>query len=353
VPAYNEERTIKKVIENLKRLDYPKRLLKILVIDDGSTDNTAKLAKETGAQVVTKRNEGKARALNFGIKLCKSEIVVVVDADSYPEKDALIKSIPFFEEDDVMAVTTKILVSNKNNFLEKIQLTEYAIISWIRKLSEFIEAIYVTPGPFALYRRSVFNSIGYFDTNNATEDIEMAWRILGNNYKIRMSLAKVTTDVPGKWKAWIRQRVRWNVGGIQTAAKYKSYMFRKGSGSFKYYVIPFFTMSYFVGFLALSLFIYLAYMWVYNNIVYVLSAYLMGINPFKNFIFMIIPDTLVFFSVFMLAVAFLMIFLGLRSMKVSAKNRVYILFYLTVYITIFPFLLAYSFYKYLRGYEEW
>jgi cellulose synthase/poly-beta-1,6-N-acetylglucosamine synthase-like glycosyltransferase len=70
VPAYNEEKTIAKTVESLLALDYPKRLLKIMVIDDGSTDRTYEVAmrfEKRGVTVLTKKNSGKAAALNLAI----------------------------------------------------------------------------------------------------------------------------------------------------------------------------------------------------------------------------------------------------------------------------------------------
>jgi len=353
VPAHNEERSIKSSLENLKNLNYPKKLLEIIVVNDNSTDKTEKIARSCGVTVLSSKLRGKANALNYGIKNAKGEIVVVVDADSYPERKSLLQSVPFFEEDDIMAVTTRILVKNDKKFLSKIQAVEYALISWGRKLSEYIEGIYVTPGPFALYRKEVFNKLGYFDPKNATEDIEIAWRILSRGYKIKMSPAKSYTYAPEKWKQWLRQRVRWNVGGIQTTSKYKSFMFKKGPSSFKFYVIPFFSLSYFVTFISLGLFMYLIYLWLFNNITFLVNAYMSGIDPFKYYTFIFLPDLFVYFGIILFTAAVSMLYVGMRDVGMKQKNWLYIAFYLTVYITIFPFLMAYSFIKYARGYNEW
>ena len=263
------------------------------------------------------------------------------------------QSIPFFEEKDVMAVTTKIYVKNYQSFLGRLQAIEYALIAWTRKLSEYIEGIYVTPGPFALYRKDVFKKIGYFDPNNATEDIEIAWRILSHGFKIKMSPAMVYTYAPDKWKKWIRQRVRWNIGGFQTTVKYKSFFFKKGPSNFSLYVLPFFSLSYFVTFLSLGLFVYLFYFWVYSNTSFIISAYLAGLDPFNNYMFVFLPDLFLYFSIILLAAAISIIYVGMKDLKIKQTNWPFIAFYLTFYITIFPFLMAYSMIKYARGYREW
>jgi len=121
VPCHNEESTIGKVLANLKGLNYPKNLLEIIVVDDGSTDSTLKIAKQSGVKVFSKKKGGKANALNFALRFAKGEIVACVDADSFPEKNTLLKSIPYFDDIKVASVTTKILVKNKNSFLGRLQ----------------------------------------------------------------------------------------------------------------------------------------------------------------------------------------------------------------------------------------
>ena len=201
-------------------MDYPKKK-EIIVVDDGSTDNTFKVASRfKGVRVLRKKQGGKASALNFGIARASGQIVVCVDSDSRPERRALMKTVPFFEE-GVAAVTTYVLVNKAKSIMERVQRIEYAMIAWSRKLFEFIESIYVTPGPMSLYRRDVLQKVGGFDEKNLTEDIEIAWRLIKNNYKIRMSLdAKVYSNVPKTFGKWWHQRLRWNIGGMQTTLKY-------------------------------------------------------------------------------------------------------------------------------------
>ena len=115
-----------------------------------------------------------------------------------------------------------VLVSNRKNFLEKVQIIEYKMIAFMRRLLSFVEGVYVTPGPLAMYRKNAFDRVGGFDQKNLTEDIEITWHLVKDGYLIRMSSnARVFTITPNKWKVWFRQRIRWNMGGIQTILKYK------------------------------------------------------------------------------------------------------------------------------------
>src|SRR3989344_403136 len=107
IPAYNEEKSIEKTIKSALSLDYPKEKIEIIVVDDGSKDNTYEIAKRFASEhnpkvrIFTKKNGGKGTALNKGIKESTGEIIVTMDADTAVNADALKKMIGFFSEKDV------------------------------------------------------------------------------------------------------------------------------------------------------------------------------------------------------------------------------------------------------------
>ena len=227
IPAYNEEKTVAATIKSVLALDYPKDKLKILVIDDGSTDNTLSIARQfenSRLSVFTKKNEGKGATLNFGISKCSTELIAPLDADSFVEKDALKKMVGYFEDGEVMAVTPalKVYVKDKMNILQKIQAMEYLLGVFLRKVFGFIGAIHVTPGPLSIYRKTFFDRHGGYDEHNAAEDMEIAMRIQSLNYKIENAVdAEVRTVVPSGFIPLFKQRIRWFSGFIETMWKYK------------------------------------------------------------------------------------------------------------------------------------
>ena len=168
LPCYNEEETIGKAIESLLSLNYPKDMLEIIIVDDKSTDNSVEIIKKYTEKnknirlIINKRNSGKAaEPTNMGIKAAKYDLVALSDPDSFPEKDALLKMIGFLQEDKQIAgVTCSVMVKNPKNFAGGLQALEYTIIAFARKLLDFIDAVYVTPGPFALYRKKVLFEVG-------------------------------------------------------------------------------------------------------------------------------------------------------------------------------------------------
>ncbi len=131
MPAYNEEKFIVSSIRTLLDLDYPKDRLELIIVDDGSTDNTYKVAKAFEApnlHVYTKPNGGKGAALNFGIKKAKGELVATMDADSYVTRGTILGLIPYFSEKDVMAVTPAVKIRESSSWLKEFQRVEYLMI---------------------------------------------------------------------------------------------------------------------------------------------------------------------------------------------------------------------------------
>ena len=246
VPAYNEEKDIEKTLNAILNTDYPKKFMEVIVINDGSTDNTLNILKKfKSIKILNKKNSGKADSLNQAIKITKGEFIVVIDADSYPEPDAFLKMVTYFKDKQVAAVTSSVLVKNKTKLLETLEAIEYTIIAWARKLLEFIGSVYVTPGALSMYRKKALEKIGGFDTKNITEDIEITWNLLRNLYKTKICLsAKTYTTVPDTIKKWWKQRLRWNIGGLQTMNKYKYVLFRRKYGMLGLFVAPFFLSFY-------------------------------------------------------------------------------------------------------------
>ncbi|MGB9719266.1 MAG: glycosyltransferase [Candidatus Anstonellales archaeon] len=227
IPAYNEEKNLERCVLSVINADYPKNKIEIIIVDDGSTDDTYKVAKALRrkypgiVRAYTKKNSGKADSVNMGIEKASGEIIATLDADSYITPKVIEKMLPYFKEEGVMAVTAAVKASNKKGLLERLQAVEYIYTLFSRKVMEFIEAIYVTPGPFSMFKAELFKEIGGFDRNNILEDQEIAMRIQSYNYKIRSSLdADVYTEVPRTFSSLLKQRIRWHRGGLRNSYKY-------------------------------------------------------------------------------------------------------------------------------------
>ncbi len=356
VPAYNEENSIENTVKALMDIKYPRNKKEIIIINDGSTDRTKEIAeklekKYKEIKLLDKPNSGKADSLNKAIKMARGELIAVVDADSYPKKDTLLKMIGHFDDKNVAAVTSRVLVKNKRNWLSKFQVLDYSIIAWTRKLLDFVDSVYVTNGPLSIYRKDVVKKIGGFDPKNMTEDIEITWHILSEGYKTRMSYSAIVyTTVPENLNKWINQRVRWNLGGLQTIQKYWRAMFKKGA--FGYFVIPYVSTAFalaIVGFLLI-----LRFAWIKGNY-YIYSIYysFWGYDYWRYIDFNLSFTFLLFLGIVFLSLAIAYYSTGFKNSEMGSKNILSILTYSFIYRPLYIAPLLIAIYKLAKGDIRW
>lgn len=269
IPAWNEAATIAGTIESLLALDYPKDRLQIFVVDDGSTDRTFEEAKKflvfPQVKVFKKENGGKYTALNLALRHTTTELVGCLDADSYVKGDALKEIIPYFDDPQVMAVTPSVQIHKPDNMIRHIQSAEYMVGEFTRKIFSRINGLYVTPGPFSLYRRKIFDTIGGFVHGYGTEDMEMALRLQSHRMKIENAQnALVYTVAPKTPRALYLQRVRWVSGFLKNAFfQYRHMFLNKHYGNLGLLTMPFAFASIFV-----ALFLCALYLWNLLHLVY-------------------------------------------------------------------------------------
>ncbi len=221
VPCWNEEKTIRGTVESLLALDYPKDKLSIMLVDDGSTDNTASVMDTfVGTPQITvihKENGGKHTAVNLGIKQSEdAEFVGCLDADSFVEPDALREIIGYFDNPKVAAVTAAMSVHQPRKILERMQHADYIHGITLRHVISSLNGLYVTPGPFSFYRRETILELGGFQKGHNTEDLEMALRIQRGGYIIENApRARVYTKTPTTVPSLVKQRTRWTTGFLR------------------------------------------------------------------------------------------------------------------------------------------
>ena len=244
VPCFNEEHSLAGTIHSLLSLSYPSNLLEIIIVDDGSTDKTLSVARSLEqnkrVSVITQTNGGKHSALNVGIKITDADVIGCLDADSFVDKNALIRMVADFKKPNVMAITPAIKVYKPNNTIELIQKVEYEIGVFLRKMFGLLNAQYVTPGPFSLYKKEVFEKLGGFVQGYDTEDMEMALRIRANHFRIEnINTAFVYTIAPKTMRALYYQRLRWVSGFLNNILhNYRYLLFNTKYGHLGLFSLP-------------------------------------------------------------------------------------------------------------------
>jgi cellulose synthase/poly-beta-1,6-N-acetylglucosamine synthase-like glycosyltransferase len=338
VPCFNEQRTVGSTIESLLALDYPREKLEIVVIDDGSSDNTAKVAREyaerypSAVTFLQKENGGKYTALNLGIERSRGEIIGCLDADSFAAKDALMEAVKRFESDKtVMAITPAMKVHEPKKLLELMQNVEYTFGIFYKKMFDNLSAINVLPGPFSLYRREVFNKIGLFKHAHNTEDMEIAFRMHANNLRIvNAHTALVYTTVPTTVRTLLKQRVRWSQGFLQNARDYRFMFLNRKFGNFGMLVLPFGIVAFFAGIYSS---LYLAFSALSSGVRFVNDRLATGIplnlvpSAPKIDLFFLNTDMMVFIVAAVLSLTIVAIILGSRIANVRIGLKSYFAYF--------------------------
>jgi biofilm PGA synthesis N-glycosyltransferase PgaC len=222
VAAYNEEANIAATLQSLLQQNYPGEL-EIILIDDGSRDRTVAVAQSVGANAVRilrmAKNGGKARALNAGLKVATHDLIVTVDADTYPYRQALQNIVTRFLSDPpgTVAVAGAVLVRNsRTNLLTRVQEWDYFHgIAVVKRTQSLYQGTLVAQGAFSLYTKSALSEVGGWP-ETVGEDIVMSWALLKRDYRIGYAEdAIVFTNVPESWRQFYHQRRRWARGLVE------------------------------------------------------------------------------------------------------------------------------------------
>jgi poly-beta-1,6-N-acetyl-D-glucosamine synthase len=229
VPAYNEGVVIEAAIRSLLNLDYPN--YEILVIDDGSTDDTYEKALAVAnesvtvpVRVITKRNGGKAEALNTGMSAARGEFILNMDGDSKMSRNVLRACIRHFDDPRIGAVAGNVKVINRENIWSNIQALEYVEgLAMARKAQSFMRAVNIIPGPLGMFRKSVLQEVGGYDHDTFAEDCDLTLKLLVRGWHIAYEPSAVAwVETPSKLLDLLKQRYRWTRGILQATSKHSA-----------------------------------------------------------------------------------------------------------------------------------
>lgn len=243
VPCFNEEKTISSTLQSLLALEYPQHLLSIIAVNDGSTDSTQKILEtfshDSRITILSQENGGKYTAMNAALRHSKSEIIGCLDADSFVRPDALKNAVAHFESRNADAVTPAITVTTPDSLLGYIQQAEYTLSIFIRRAFDMTGTIFVTPGPFSLFRRTAIVELGGWRHAHGTEDMDIAMRMQEHGMKIvNAPDVYVTTTAPRTLKALFKQRTRWAYGGIMNFWDFRHMVGNRKHGALGVVILP-------------------------------------------------------------------------------------------------------------------
>jgi cellulose synthase/poly-beta-1,6-N-acetylglucosamine synthase-like glycosyltransferase len=230
IPAYNEETVIVRTIRSVLNSDY--KNLHIIVIDDGSPDRTAEVAREAYAaeiaagrvQVLSKVNGGKAAALNFALDRLDEEIYVGIDADTVIATDAISKLIPHFEDARIGAMAGNAKVGNRVNLWTRWQALEYITSqNFERRALDLFHVVTVVPGAIGAWRTAPVKAAGGYPINTVAEDADLTMNLLEQGFRVDYEDRSLAfTEAPVDAKGLMRQRFRWSFGTLQAVWKHRA-----------------------------------------------------------------------------------------------------------------------------------
>jgi len=224
VPAYNEAAGIAGAVHSIASSRYPN--FEVIVVDDGSTDDTARIVSEIGLErvrLVRKPNGGKAEALNAGIAAARNDVLVLVDGDTQLEPETLTSIVQPLRDKEVGGVSGNAKVANRRGLLGAWQHIEYVISCNVeRRMFDLLDCMPCVPGAIGAFRREALADVGGISTDTLAEDTDLTMATLRAGWKIRYSPdSRAWTEAPATIRDLWRQRHRWTYGTLQAMWKHR------------------------------------------------------------------------------------------------------------------------------------
>jgi cellulose synthase/poly-beta-1,6-N-acetylglucosamine synthase-like glycosyltransferase len=227
IAAYCEAPVIAETLCALLKSNYP--TFRVLVVDDGSTDGTAAIVKaicdaDPRVSLVAQPNRGKFNALNHAYGVVDTDIVIALDADAIVHPDAIRLLVRHFRDPQVGAVAGNVKVSNRHSLMTRLQSLEYITAQSIdRRAAEVFNGILVVPGAIGAWRRAAVMASGGYSSQTLAEDADLTVAITRAGYRVVFEEAAIAvTEAPETVDQFLRQRLRWTLGMLQTAWKHRS-----------------------------------------------------------------------------------------------------------------------------------
>ncbi|POX62093.1 bi-functional transferase/deacetylase [Streptomyces sp. Ru62] len=239
VPAYNEKECIANTLRSLARSTHP---IEIIVVDDGSTDGTSRIARDaaeslgmTNVRVIRQENAGKPAALNNGVRNASYGIVVMMDGDTVFEPDTVRQLVQPFADPSVGAVAGNAKVGNRTTVIGAWQHIEYVMgFNLDRRMYDLLRCMPTIPGAIGAFRRDAVLAVGGMSEDTLAEDTDITiamhragWRVVYQEH------ARAWTEAPGSLGQLWSQRYRWSYGTMQALWKHRKSLTDRGpSGRF-------------------------------------------------------------------------------------------------------------------------
>ncbi|MEV5608332.1 glycosyltransferase [Streptomyces sp. NPDC052225] len=235
VPAYNEAKCIENTVRSLMLSEHP---IEIIVIDDGSTDGTARIVENMrlpNVRVVRQHNAGKPAALNRGLANARFDLVVMMDGDTVFEPATVRELVQPFGDPRVGAVAGNAKVGNRDSLIGAWQHIEYVMgFNLDRRMYDILRCMPTIPGAVGAFRRSALEPIGGMSDDTLAEDTDVTMALHRQGWRVVYAeKARAWTEAPESVQQLWSQRYRWSYGTMQAIWKHRRALVERGpSGRF-------------------------------------------------------------------------------------------------------------------------
>ncbi|MEU0425857.1 glycosyltransferase [Streptomyces canus] len=235
VPAYNEAKCIESTVRSLMASEHP---IEVLVVDDGSSDGTARIVEAMGlpnVRVVRQLNAGKPAALNRGLANARHDIIVMMDGDTVFEPSTVRELVQPFGDPRVGAVAGNAKVGNRDSLIGAWQHIEYVMgFNLDRRMYDVLRCMPTIPGAVGAFRRSALERVGGMSDDTLAEDTDITMAMHRDGWRVVYAeKARAWTEAPESVQQLWSQRYRWSYGTMQAIWKHRKALVERGpSGRF-------------------------------------------------------------------------------------------------------------------------
>ena len=244
IAAYNEGKVIRETLRAILATSYEGEL-EVVVVDDGSQDNTSEIvaamaAADSRIRLIRQINQGKAAALRTGFDAVRHELVVTLDADTQFEADTVRELVWPLADPAVGAVSGRARVGNPKTMVARFQSLEYTCgFNLDRRAYHQLNCITVVPGAVSAYKKSAVMAAGGISRDTLAEDTDLTLSLHKCGFRVcYASRAVAWTEAPETIKAFAKQRFRWAFGTLQCLWKHRDLLFDPQYKALAWFSLP-------------------------------------------------------------------------------------------------------------------
>ncbi|MFT5103620.1 MAG: cellulose synthase/poly-beta-1,6-N-acetylglucosamine synthase-like glycosyltransferase, partial [Candidatus Latescibacterota bacterium] len=232
LPVYNELYVMERLLNNISLMEYQRDKLEIQVLDDSTdesfliTQNLVNKLQKSGLDIqhITRENRTgfKAGALKEGLKTAKGEFIAIFDADFLPQKDWLLRTIPYFKDPEIGVVQTRWGHINKDySILTRVQAFALDAHFTLEQVGRNSKGHFINfNGTAGVWRHECILDAGNWEGDTLTEDLDLSYRAQLKNWKFKyLEEVETPAELPVVISAARSQQFRWNKGGAENFRK--------------------------------------------------------------------------------------------------------------------------------------